>query len=108
MALASLPAKEALAKWFAQRVGEQRGRIRRIMVVALARKLLVALWRYVETGLVPRLLCESSAAVLTGVACDRSYAWHLVAVVQEWSRSLGCLRLRKQDCGTGSLKPDRM
>jgi transposase len=45
--------KSALAKWFAQRVGEQRGRIRRIMVVALARKLLVALWRYVETGLVP-------------------------------------------------------
>ena len=45
--------KSALAKWFAQRVGEQRGRVRRIMVVALARKLLVALWRYVETGLVP-------------------------------------------------------
>ena len=45
--------RSALAKWFAQRVGEQRGRIRQIMVVALARKLLVALWRYVETGLVP-------------------------------------------------------
>jgi len=45
--------KSALAKWFAQRVGEQRGRIRRIMVVALARKLLVALWRFIETGLVP-------------------------------------------------------
>jgi transposase len=44
--------QSALAKWFAERVGEQRGRIRRIMVVALARKLLVALWRYVETGLV--------------------------------------------------------
>jgi transposase len=43
----------ALAKWFTRRVGEQRGRMRRIMVVALARKLLVALWRYVETGLVP-------------------------------------------------------
>ena len=43
----------ALAKWFTQRVGEQRGRMRRIMIVALARKLLVALWRYVETGLVP-------------------------------------------------------
>lgn len=45
--------KSALAQWFVQRVGEQRGRMRRIMVVALARKLLVALWRYVETGLVP-------------------------------------------------------
>ena len=43
----------ALSEWFVRRVGEQRGRIRRIMVVALARKLLVALWRYLETGLVP-------------------------------------------------------
>jgi transposase len=30
-----------------------KGRIRRIAIVALARKLLVALWRYLETGLVP-------------------------------------------------------
>ena len=43
----------ALAKWFIQRVGDQRGRLRRIMIVALARKLLIALWRYLETGLVP-------------------------------------------------------
>jgi transposase len=44
----------ALSEWFVRRVGEQRGRLRRIMVVALARKLLVALWRYLETGLVPQ------------------------------------------------------
>jgi transposase len=43
----------ALAKWFVQRIGDQRGRLRRIMIVALARKLLIALWRYLETGLVP-------------------------------------------------------
>ena len=43
----------ALSKWFAQRVGEAKGRIRRIAVVALARKLMVALWRYLETGLIP-------------------------------------------------------
>ena len=43
----------ALAKWFTPRVGERRGRMRRIMIVALARKLLVALWRDAETGLVP-------------------------------------------------------
>ncbi len=36
-----------------QRVGAVRGRIRKITAVALARKLLVALWRYVTTGLVP-------------------------------------------------------
>jgi transposase len=36
------------------RVGTTKGRIRRIAIVALARKLLVALWRYLETGVVPR------------------------------------------------------
>jgi transposase len=35
------------------RVGTVKGRIRRIAIVVLARKLLVALWRYLETGLVP-------------------------------------------------------
>ncbi len=42
-----------LARWFAERVGTIRGRVRKIAVVALARKLLVALWRYLTTGLVP-------------------------------------------------------
>jgi transposase len=42
-----------LARWFNERVGAVRGRIRKITAVALARKLLVALWRYVTTGLVP-------------------------------------------------------
>ena len=43
----------ALARWFAQRVGTTKGRVRKIAAVALARKLLVALWKYVSTGLVP-------------------------------------------------------
>jgi transposase len=43
----------ALTKWFVRRVGDAKGRIRRIAVVALARKLMVALWRYLETGLIP-------------------------------------------------------
>lgn len=42
-----------LAGWFRARVGALAGRTRRIAIVAMARKLLVALWRYVETGLVP-------------------------------------------------------
>jgi transposase len=49
-----------LSIWFRARVGIMKGRIRRITIVALARKLLVALWRYLETGLVPR------GAVLNG------------------------------------------
>ncbi len=43
----------ALSKWFRARVGDQKGRVRRIAIVAMARKLAVALWRYLETGLVP-------------------------------------------------------
>jgi transposase len=42
-----------LARWFVERVGTGRGRIRKVTAVALARKLLVALWRYLATGLVP-------------------------------------------------------
>jgi transposase len=43
-----------LSIWFRTRVGATKGRIRRIAIVALARKLLVALWRYLETGAVPQ------------------------------------------------------
>jgi transposase len=42
-----------LTQWFRQRVGTARGRMRRIILVALARKLIVALWRYLSDGLVP-------------------------------------------------------
>ena len=42
-----------LTLWFHERVGKLKGRIRRITIVAVARKLLIALWRYVETGVVP-------------------------------------------------------
>jgi len=43
----------ALSHWFQARVGAAKGRIRRIAIVALARKLLVALWRYTTQGVVP-------------------------------------------------------
>ena len=43
----------AISQLFAQRVGTARGRVRRIAIVAVARKLLVALWRYVTQGVVP-------------------------------------------------------
>jgi len=44
----------ALSIWFRQRVGTTKGRIKRIMNVAMARKLAVALWRYLETGMIPQ------------------------------------------------------
>jgi transposase len=43
----------ALSRWFHERVGTGMGRIRRTTIVALARKLLIALWRFLETGLLP-------------------------------------------------------
>ncbi len=42
-----------LSRWFEQRYGAGSKRSRRVGIVALARKLLIALWRYLETGVVP-------------------------------------------------------
>ena len=44
----------ALTQWFRQRTEGQGKRVRCIMIVALARKLAIALWRYVELGLIPQ------------------------------------------------------
>lgn len=43
----------ALTRWFEARFGHGSKRQRRIGIVALARKLLIALWRYVEHGEIP-------------------------------------------------------
>jgi transposase len=42
-----------LSKWFAERYGHGSKRMRRIGIVALARKLLIALWKYLEQGIIP-------------------------------------------------------
>jgi transposase len=42
-----------LSQWFNRRFARGSKRMRRIGIVALARKLLVALWRYVEYGVIP-------------------------------------------------------
>ena len=43
----------ALSREFLRRTAGASSRIRRIAIVALARKLMVALWRYLTTGLLP-------------------------------------------------------
>jgi len=43
-----------LSQWFEKRFGSGGKRMRRIGIVALARKLLVALWRYLEHGMIPQ------------------------------------------------------
>jgi len=42
-----------LTRWYRTRFGTGGGRLRRIGIVALARRLLIALWRYSEQGIVP-------------------------------------------------------
>ena len=45
--------ESALSIWFENRTAGTRRRMRRVTIVALVRKLLIALWRFSETGLVP-------------------------------------------------------
>ncbi len=45
--------ESALAQWYQRRFGGGGRRMRRIGIVALARKLLIALWRLVEDGVIP-------------------------------------------------------
>lgn len=45
--------QSALARWYEKKFGNGNSRMRKIGIVALARKLLIALWRYLETGIVP-------------------------------------------------------
>jgi transposase len=43
----------ALSQWYQERFGQGSSRLRKIGIVALARKLLIALWRYLQTGEIP-------------------------------------------------------
>lgn len=54
--------ESALVKWCRQRTADGRGRTRMAMIVALARKLPIALWRMATTGEVPEGLRLRTAA----------------------------------------------
>jgi transposase len=43
----------ALSQWYEHRFGAGSARLRKLGIVALARKLLIALWRFVKTGVLP-------------------------------------------------------
>ena len=45
--------ESGLAQWYQSVTNGARGAIRKTMIVALARKLLIALWRMVRTGEIP-------------------------------------------------------
>jgi hypothetical protein len=42
-----------LTQWYQARVGQGSARLRKIGIMALARKVLIALWRFLETGALP-------------------------------------------------------
>ena len=50
MAVAALPAGLDLSRWFQERVGHNGGRGKKVAIIALARKLLVAFWKYAVSG----------------------------------------------------------
>lgn len=50
-----------LSRWYMERFGGGGKRMRRIGIVALARRLLIDLWRYLEYGVVPEGACIKSA-----------------------------------------------
>ena len=56
------------SRWFEARTAGARGRILRVLIVTLARKLLVALWRYADTSLVARR--RASPSLMTAPPCD--------------------------------------
>jgi transposase len=51
----------ALTRWYQARFGSGSARLRRIGIVALARKLLIALWRYLTLGVVPDGAVQTAA-----------------------------------------------
>jgi transposase len=54
--------ESALARWFRARTADGRGNTRKTMIVALARKLLIALWRLVTVGEMPQGVALRPAA----------------------------------------------
>ena len=77
----------AISRWFAGFVGTGRGRVRRIAIVAVARKLLVALWRFATQGIIPE------GAVLKAELNryqDPRTADRFAGPGGRWSWALGC------------------
>ena len=54
--------ESALAQWYRARTADARGSTRKTLIVALARKLLIALWRMVTTGEAPHSVVVRPAA----------------------------------------------
>ena len=68
-------------QWYRGRTSDCRGGTRKTMIVALARKLLIALWRLVTTGEIPQGFIPRPALYgLAGMA-GHALAFHIVRAV---------------------------
>lgn len=63
--------RSALSQWYERRFGSGNKRARKIGIVALARKLLIALWRYAEHGEVPEGAAEKDWRLLVSSTARR-------------------------------------
>jgi transposase len=99
--------ESALSCWFRERFGSGGKRLRRIGIVAVARKLLIALWRVLTTGGLPEgaALKAASAVLRCGVKL-RPWCWwrrpvKLPGPAQKpsdrWGRLLQAFQLSSQD-----------
>jgi transposase len=66
--------QSALSQWYQRTYGAASPRLRRIGIVALARKLLIALWRYVDFGELPAGARLKAAAAVDAAAVDAAAA----------------------------------
>jgi|SRR5215831_9207174 len=73
----------ALSQWYERRFASGNKRLRKVGIVALARKLLIALWRYVEHGEIPEGAAEKDWRLRVSSAARRhaKAAAELAAVV---------------------------
>jgi transposase len=66
-----LQPRSRLSQWYQERFGTGSARMRKIGIVALARKLLIALWRYVDHGVKPEGAEEKDWKLLVSTTARR-------------------------------------
>ena len=97
------PPESTLTQWYQARFGQGSARLRKIGIVALARKLLIALWRVLQTGERPAgaiLTAEVSAETIPKSTRCRGEGPRVAAGVGNALRGTGAQRepMRRRGC----------
>ena len=68
--------ESALSCWFTDRFGSGGKRVRRMGMMAVARKLLMALWRFLDTGEFPEgAALKEAYAIFQRIGTSQSWCW---------------------------------